>query len=288
MEPLNRSRLGADVELDESQGALVIIGGAEDRHKDRQILREFIDLAGGRKAQIVVLTAATSEPEEAGETYIDVFRALGAAAVQVVDTRDRADANQFEAVRAIGKATGIFFTGGNQARIVESIKHTLLDDAISKRYLEGVVIAGTSAGAAIMPERMIVRGESETSPRGDTVLLGPGMGFVQGIVLDQHFAQRGRLGRLLAALLLDPAVIGVGVDENTAIVIQGTEFRVIGEGSVTVVDDSSVTHSNLNSIGDRQPMSVFGVKLHILTEGCRFDLRSKQPIAGDEGLCRQG
>ncbi|MBW4657133.1 MAG: cyanophycinase [Drouetiella hepatica Uher 2000/2452] len=272
--------------LDAAQGALVIIGGAEDRHEDRQILREFIGLAGGREAQVVVLTAATSEPEEAGETYIDVFGALGAANVQVVDTRDRADANQFKAIKAIGKATGIFFTGGNQARIVESIKHTLLDDAISKRYLEGVVIAGTSAGAAIMPERMIVRGESETSPRGDTVLLGPGMGFVRGMVLDQHFAQRGRLGRLLAALLLDPAVIGVGIDENTAIVIQGTEFRVLGEGSVTVVDDSSVTHSNLENITDRQPMSVFGVKLHILTEGCRFDLRLRQPIARNEGLLR--
>ncbi len=279
MEPLNKSRLGAEVGLDAAQGALVIIGGAEDRHKDCQILREFIDLAGGRKARIVVLTAATNEPEEAGETYIDVFRILGAADVQVVDTRDRADANQFEAIRAIGKATGIFFTGGSQSRIVESIKHTLLDDAISKRYLEGVVIAGTSAGAAIMPERMIVRGESETSPRGDTVVLGPGMGFVRGMVLDQHFAQRGRLGRLLAALLLDPAVIGVGIDENTAIVIQGTEFRVLGEGSVTVVDDSGVTHNNLDNITDRQPMSVFGVKLHILTEGCRFDLQSKQPIA---------
>ncbi|MBI4783502.1 MAG: cyanophycinase [Oscillatoriophycideae cyanobacterium NC_groundwater_1537_Pr4_S-0.65um_50_18] len=275
MEPLNKAEVG----LDASQGALVIIGGAEDRDEDCQILREFIGLAGGRKAQIVVLTAATSEPEEAGETYIDVFRSLGAADVQVVDTREQADANQFVAVRAIGKATGIFFTGGNQARIVESIKHTLLDDAISKRYLEGVVIAGTSAGAAIMPERMIVRGESETSPRGDTVTLGPGMGFVRGMVLDQHFAQRGRLGRLLAALLLDPAMIGVGIDENTAIVIQGTEFRVLGEGSVTVVDDSTVTHNNLDCITDRQPMSVFGVKLHILTEGCRFNLQSKQPIA---------
>jgi cyanophycinase len=275
MEPLDK----AEERLEASQGALVIIGGAEDRHESCQILREFIDLAGGRKAQIVVLTAATSEPEEAGETYIDVFRSLGAADVQVVDTRDQADANQFVAMRAIGKATGIFFTGGSQARIVESIKHTLLEDAISKRHLEGVVIAGTSAGAAIMPERMIVRGESETSPRGDTVTLGPGMGFVRGIVLDQHFAQRGRLGRLLAALLLDPAMIGVGIDENTAIVIQGAEFRVLGEGSVTVVDDSSVTHSNLDRITDRQPMSVFGVKLHILTEGCRFDLQSKQPIA---------
>jgi cyanophycinase len=279
-EPLNQAEVG----LEESQGALVIIGGAEDRRGDRQILREFIHLAGGRRSRIVVLTAATSEPEEAGETYIEVFRSLGAADVQVVDTRDQNDANRFEAVRAIGAATGIFFTGGSQARIVESIKGTLLDDVISKRYREGVVIAGTSAGAAIMSEQMIVRGASETSPRGDTVTLGLGMGFVRGIVLDQHFAQRGRLGRLIAALLLDPAVIGVGIDENTAIVVKGAEFQVLGEGAVTVVDESHTTYNNLKNIRGDDPMTVFGVKLHILTDGCRFNLRSKQPIAKSDRL----
>ncbi|NJR66661.1 MAG: cyanophycinase [Leptolyngbyaceae cyanobacterium CRU_2_3] len=278
--PLNQSEVG----LGEAKGALVIIGGAEDRWGDRQILREFIHLAGGRRSHIVVLTAATNEPEEAGETYIEVFRSLGAADVQVVDTRDQKDANRFDAVRAIGAATGIFFTGGSQARIVESIKGTLLEDVINKRYLEGIVVAGTSAGAAIMTEMMIVRGASDTSPRGDTVTLGPGMGFVRGMVIDQHFAQRGRLGRLIAALLLDPAVIGVGIDENTAIIVEGEEFRVLGEGSVTVVDESSTTYNNLDNIGGDDPMTVFGVKLHILVAGCRFNLHSKQPIAEGDRL----
>ncbi|MBD3880223.1 cyanophycinase [Phormidium tenue FACHB-886] len=260
------------------KGMLVIIGGAEDRDGDCHILREFIRLAGGRRARIVVLTAATSEPEEAGYTYIDLFEELGAADVRVADTRDRRDANRIDAIRAIGRATGIFFTGGDQTRIVESIKGTILEDAIEKRYAEGIVIGGTSAGAAIMSESMIARGNSNTSPHSNTVTLERGMGFLRGVVLDQHFAERGRLGRLMAALLLDQAVLGIGIDENTAIVVQDGEFRVLGEGAVTVIDRSASTHNNLGQLQRNQPMTVFGVKLHILAEGYRFDLRSYQPI----------
>jgi cyanophycinase len=264
-----------------SRGALVIIGGAEEREGDCVILRAFMRLAGGRSADIVVLTAATSEPQEAGETYIEVFERLGAASVWVVDTRDQNDANHVDAVRAIGQATGIFFTGGDQARIVERIRGTLLEDVIRKRHAEGAVIAGTSAGAAIMPDVMIVRGDSETSPRGDAVTLGTGMGFVSGILIDQHFAQRGRLGRLLTALLLKPTTLGVGVDENTALIVQGEEFEVLGEGAVTVVDESATTYNNLKSVWRDQSMSVFGVKLHVLSEGCRFNIATRQPMPAE-------
>jgi cyanophycinase len=277
MELLNRETV-AQVE---QGGPLVIVGGAEDRDGDCNILRRFIGLAGDKRAQIVVLTAATSEPREAGETYIDVFKRLGAASVQAVDTRNQDDANQIDAIRSIRQATGIFFTGGDQARIVERIKGTILDDAIHKRHTEGIVVGGTSAGAAIMPEKMIVKGDSEISPRSDAVTLGPGLGFVKNVVLDQHFAQRGRLGRLLAALLLEPAVLGIGIDENTAIVVKGIEFEVIGEGAVTIVDESDTTYNSLNSASKQESMSVFGVKLHVLSEGCRFNLLSRQPIAAD-------
>lgn len=272
--PLNRS------------GVLVIIGGAEDRWEDCKILREFVRLAGGKTAKIVVLTAATSEPIEAGETYIDVFDRLGAATVWAVDTRNPDDANHIDAVLAIGEATGIFFTGGDQAKIVERIKGTILDDAIRKRHLEGAVIAGTSAGAAIMPEVMIVRGDSETSPRQDAVTLGLGMGFVSGIVVDQHFAQRGRLGRLLTALLLQPDTIGVGVDENTALIVRGDEFKVLGEGAVTIVDEAGVQYHSHGSTWADQSMTVFGVKLHILSEGCRFNIRSRIPFPADQARSR--
>ncbi len=257
----------------------MIIGGAEDRQGDCQILRRFIRLSGGTEARIVVLTAGTSEPEEAGETYIEIFERLGAAIVWVVDTREQADANHIDAVRAIGQATGIFFTGGDQARIVERIKDTILEDAIRKRHQEGAVIAGTSAGAAIMPDVMIVRGESETSPRQDSVTLGTGMGFVSGILVDQHFAQRGRLGRLVTAILLQPATIGVGVDENTALVIEGEEFEVLGEGAVTIVDESGITYHNGDIAWEDEAMSVFNVKLHILSAGCRFNIHTRLPTA---------
>lgn len=275
MEPLNHT---CSTPL--PPGPLVIIGGAEDRDGACTILREFIRLAGGRRSRIAVLTAGTSEPREAGITYIDTFKRLGANRVEVVDTRDQDDANHIDAIRIIREATGIFFTGGDQARIVKCIKDTILEDALRKCYEEGIVIAGTSAGAAIMPDVMIVKGESETSPHAGAVTLGPGMGFVQGIVLDQHFAQRGRLGRLLTALLLDPAVIGIGIDENTAIIIRGAEFEVIGEGAVTVIDESDTTYNNLDRVYENQPMSVFGIKLHILTDGCRFNRLTRQPLAG--------
>lgn len=255
---------------------LVIIGGAEDRTEDCQILREFVRRSGGRKAKIVVLTAATNEPYEAGKTYIEVFERLGAAQVEVVDTRDRQDAERLDGVKAIAQATGIFFTGGDQTRIVRAIKGTILDDAISKRYHEGVVIGGTSAGAAIMPDQMIVGGDSVTSPRADVVEMGEGMGFLPGVVVDQHFAQRGRLGRLLAALLLEPSVLGFGIDENTAMVVEGDEFRVMGEGAVTVVDESETTYNNLRGLRRDEPLAVCGVKLHILPHGYCFHLRTRE------------
>lgn len=268
-------------------GPLVIIGGAEDREHDQRILREFVRLAGGTQAQIVVLTAATSEPWEAGETYIEVFQRLGAAEITVVDTRDSEDANHIAAVRAIGTATGIFFTGGDQARIVERIKGTLLEDALHKRHADGAVIAGTSAGAAIMPEVMILRGESDTSPRSDAVLLGTGLGFIKEMVLDQHFAQRGRLGRLLTALLQNPSLVGIGIDENTAIIVQGHEFEVIGEGAVTIIDESAITYTNRDAALPEQSMSVFGVKLHVLSEGCRFNTVTHQPLPAQPVLLPQ-
>jgi cyanophycinase len=258
---------------------LVIIGGAEERSGDCQILREFVRRAGGRSANIVVMTAATSEPDEAGKTYIEVFKRLGAATVEMVDTRDRQDSEKLDAVWAIARSTGIFFTGGDQARIVRAIRHTILDDAIRKRYEEGMVVGGTSAGAAIMPDKMIVDGDSETSPRADVVQMGEGMGFLPNVVIDQHFAQRGRLGRLLSALLLEPSVLGFGIDENTAMVVEGDEFEVTGEGAVTVVDESATTYNNLEKLLTNEPLAVFGVKLHILPQGYRFNLRSREALA---------
>ncbi|MBE9111039.1 cyanophycinase [Nodosilinea sp. LEGE 07298] len=259
-------------------GPLVIIGGAEDKEGDCLVLREFIRAAGGVNARIAVMTAATSLPGEVGDEYIRVFERLGAESTEVVHTERREDAEREDGIRKVSEATGIFFTGGDQSRIVDFIKGTPLDDAIHKRHQEGAVVGGTSAGAAMMPDEMIVGGSSVSNPSVDVVEMGPGMGFLPGIVVDQHFAQRGRLGRLLAALVLQPAVIGLGIDENTAIIVTGDEFEVVGAGAITVVDETTATHNNLEGLLKDEPIALCGVKLHILPQGYRFNLKTHTPI----------
>ena len=261
-----------------NQGKLLIIGGAEDKEGDCKILREFLRCAGGTKARIVVMTAATSLPGEVGDNYIRVFERLGAEDVRVVDTQKPEDANNPDYLEAIEQATGIFFTGGEQARIITCLKDTILDAAMHKRYSEGIIVGGTSAGAAMMPDMMIIEGDSETHPRVDVVAMGPGMGFLPGIVIDQHFAQRGRLGRLVAALLLQPAVLGFGIDENTAILVSDDEFEVIGQGAVTVIDESEKLHDNMEGLLKDEALAICGVKLHILPHGYRFNLKTRQPV----------
>ncbi|MEM9165326.1 MAG: cyanophycinase [Cyanobacteria bacterium P01_F01_bin.4] len=260
------------------RGKLIIIGGAEDRYDDCLILREFLRCAGGVKARIAILTAATGEPREAGETYIELFEQLGVEDVTVVDTRDRNDGETVDALDAIADATGIFFTGGDQARIIDTIKDTLLEDILHKRHNEGIVIAGTSAGAAAIPDVMIVEGDSQTHARLDAAEMGPGLGFLSGIIVDQHFAQRGRLGRLLAATLQRPSTLGFGIDEDTAIVVDGDEARVIGSGAVTIVDESTTTYSNLDTILKDEAFAVCGVQLHVLPAGYGFNLATRQRI----------
>jgi cyanophycinase len=264
--------------VNKPSGQLVIIGGAEDKEGDCTILREFVRRAGGTKARIVVMTVATGLPREVGENYIRVFERLGAEDVRIVDTVEREDADSATYLEAIEKATGVFFTGGDQARITSILKGTPIDEAIHRRYAEGIVVGGTSAGAAMMPDVMIIEGDSETNPRVEVVEMGPGMGFLPGVVIDQHFLQRGRLGRLISALAQQPAVLAFGIDENTAIAVSDSKFEVIGEGAVTVVDESEITHSNIGEILKDEALAICGAKLHILPHGYKFDLKTRKPI----------
>ncbi|MCC5649438.1 cyanophycinase [Nostoc sp. XA013] len=256
---------------------LIIIGGAEDKKEDCEILREFVRRAGGTKAKIVIMTAATELPREVGENYIRVFERLGAEDARILDTETRDDASSSTALEAVSKATGIFFTGGDQARITSVLKDTELDTAIHKRFAEGAVIAGTSAGAAVMPDKMIVEGDSQTNPRMEIIDMGPGLGFLPGVVIDQHFLQRGRLGRLISALIQEPADLGFGIDENTAMVVTDRQVEIIGEGSVTIVDVES-TYDNMGEILKDEALAICGAKLHILPRGYKFDLKTRQPI----------
>jgi cyanophycinase len=262
----------------ETQGQLVIIGGAEDKEGDCTILREFVRRAGGVNARIVVMTVATELPREVGDNYIRVFERLGVEDVRIVDTVEREDATSASYLEAIEKATGVFFTGGNQARITSVLKDTEIDKLLHRRLSEGIVIGGTSAGAAMMPDMMIVEGDSETNPRIEVVDMEPGMAFLPGVVIDQHFAQRGRIGRLLSAVAQQPVVLGFGIDENTAVVVNNNQFEVVGEGAVTVIDVSDITHTNLDQILKDEDLALCGVKLHILPHGYRFDLGSRKPI----------
>lgn len=257
---------------------LVIIGGAEDKEGDCTVLREFVRRAGGINSRIVVMTVATELPREVGDDYLRVFERLGVEDVRIVDTVEREDASSSTYLEAIEKATGVFFTGGNQARITSVLKDTDIDKLLHKRLGEGIVIGGTSAGAAMMPDMMIVEGDSETNPRIEIVKMEPGMAFLPGVVIDQHFAQRGRIGRLLSAVTQQPVNLGFGIDENTAVVVSNNQFEVVGEGAVTVIDVSGITHTNLDQILKDEDLALCDVKLHILPHGYRFDLASRRPI----------
>lgn len=263
------------------RGQLVIIGGAEDKKNDCKVLREFIRQSGGRQAHILVMTVATDLPGEVGSDYLDIFERLGVAEVKILDTGNREDADRSEALEKLQWATGVYFTGGDQARITACLKDTEFDRLIHERYAQGLVVGGTSAGAAMMPEMMIVKGDGETNPRVEVVHMDKGMGFLPNVVLDQHFAQRGRLGRLLSALAQQPVVLGLGIDEDTAIVVNGDVFEVIGEGAVTIVDVANISHSNLHKLLPDEALALCDAKLHILPSGYRFNLKTREPIFGE-------
>ena len=259
-------------------GQLIIIGGGEDKEGECKILREFVRRAGGRSARIAVMTVATSIPGELGLEYRDLFEKLGADIVDIVDTERREDASYSRNLEIIENATGVFFTGGDQARITEILKDSEIDDLLHQKFDRGLIISGTSAGAAMMPDMMIVEGEGETNPRLDTVVLEPGMGFLPQVVIDQHFSQRGRLGRFVSALIQQPGILGFGIDENTAIVVNGDEIEVIGEGAVTIVDVANISHTNLKESLHDEALAICGAKLHILPDGYRFSLEPRECI----------
>ncbi len=272
--------------LDNRNGQLVIIGGAEDRENDCRILREFIRCAGGLEARIVVMTVATEQSREVGDDYTRTFERLGVEDVRILDTMYRDDTSSERSLRAIQEATGVFFTGGDQARIIDTLKDTEIDDLLHQRFAaEGLVIAGTSAGAAMMPDMMIVEGDSETNPRVDMTDMGPGMGFLPGISIDQHFAQRGRIGRLLSAMIQQSTDLGLGIDENTAAIVSNHIVKVVGEGAITVLDMANSTHNNLSEVLKDEDLAICGVKLHILPDGYGFDLDTRSPIVkGDSAV----
>jgi cyanophycinase len=263
-----------------TRGWLVPIGGAENKENDRDILERFLRVSGGQNANIVVIPTA-SRMHETGPRYERIFGDLGAARVAVMDFDTRRDCQEAGRLRRIEEATGIFFTGGNQLRLTTLLGGTPVAKLIRMRNAHGVTVGGTSAGASILSEHMIAFGDDGSSVISGSVRLAPGLGLTNRFIIDQHFRQRDRLGRLITALAYNPFAIGIGLDEDTAAFISPDEvIEVEGSGGATIVDASDVSYSSIAEAGEGQPVCMLGLKLHVLVTGATFDLKSRLAAAG--------
>ena len=264
-------------------GNLIIIGGAEDKEGDKEILKRVAKYIDSEKEKLVIATIATQYPEKSYEKYKNVFTKLGIKNIDKLDISLRENAFDSKNVNLVKNANLLFFTGGDQLRITSMIGGSPIYDAIKSLANKGGLIAGTSAGASVMSDTMIVQGEDDESPHKCTLKMSPGLGLVNNIIIDQHFAQRGRIGRLLTAIAQNPEVLGIGIDEDTAIIVsdKGTA-EVIGSGAVYFVDGSCIDYSNVSEQYSEEVLSMFNVKLHVLKEGNRFNLLKKVPFEEDK------
>lgn len=256
-----------------SHGHLVIIGGSEDKQRDMTILRRFVELCGGPAAKIVVITAASAATDHMWETYDRAFADLGVTRHLHLHLHSRGDANDAAHIRDVRDADGIFMTGGDQKRLLALIGGTLLDTAMHAALkLRGACIGGTSAGASAMSGHMLAQGRAELHPEKGSVSLGAGLGFLHKIVIDQHFSERQRLSRLLSVVAQNPYLQGVGIDEDTALVVErGVGIEVLGEGAVTIVDGRTMS-TNVAEIADHATPELIDVRLHLLPAGSRYTL----------------
>ena len=257
-------------------GRLLIIGGAEDRCCGAGVLDRFVALSGGGKARIVLITTATGEPDQVQAEYEQVFRRLGVRNITELPITGRADADGVAAAGTLDGATGVFLSGGDQSRL-RTLVGSHLADRLTERLADGLVVAGTSAGATALGQTMILGGHGADYSTA-AVRTGPGLGLMPKLLIDMHFGERGRLPRLLSAVALDPDRLGVGIDENTAISADSGSFEVLGTGMVSVVDAqrASVVHP----ASENDPITLFDVRLHLLPAGCVFDIDSRAPAIG--------
>lgn len=260
-------------------GNLIIIGGAEDKEGKKEILRRVCDSIDKDKDILLVATIATEYPREAANKYKEVFGELKVKNIKILDINERKEAFEEANVELIRESSLIFFTGGDQLRITSLIGGTPIYDALKEVCNKGTFIVGTSAGASVMSDTMIVQGTDEDSPRKCTLKMAPGFGLIKDVIIDQHFAQRGRIGRLLTGIAQNPEVLGIGIDENTGIIVnQSGIIEVIGEGAVYFIDGSTITYTNVSELYADDILSMHNVKLHVLTDKSKFDLVKKSPF----------
>ena len=264
----------------ETRGWIVPIGGAEDKESRRRILKRFVQLCGGRDARIAVIPTA-SKLADTGERYEELFDRLEVGQVDSLDFESRADGEREDFLAVLRQCTGVFITGGNQLRLSTIIGGTAAAKLIRERNADGVPVGGTSAGASILSEHMIAFGSEGGSPRADSVHLAPGFGLTNRFIIDQHFRQRDRLGRLTAALGYNPFAIGIGLDEDTAAFISPDDtLEVEGSGAVTVVDAHDLQFSSMAQAGEDDPVCLLGLGVHILIAGATFNLHTRRASAG--------
>ena len=266
----------ARVEADKQRGWIVPVGGAEDKEGRAEILRKFVSLCGGDGARIAIIPTA-SQLESTGRKYEILFKELGAKDAQSLPYKNREDVERKDWLEMLETATGVFLTGGNQLRISTVLGGTMVATTIRRMNARGVPVGGTSAGAAILSEHMIAFGAEGATPRAGMATLAPGMGLTNRVVIDQHFRQRDRIGRLLTALSYNPFAVGLGLDEDTAAFIDADDVvHVLGAGAITVVDAGSIEHSSVASAEMDDVLCMTGVRIHVLPTGGRFDLQSRK------------
>jgi cyanophycinase len=270
-----------------ASGPLIIIGGHEDKEHDRTILRAVAERAQGGK--LIIATVASHRPEGYFESYQKGFDGLGVGELVELYLSERGETRDPEKLALFDGAAGVFFSGGDQLRISSQIGDTPIETRLRDLHRSGGVIAGTSAGAAVMSETMLVAGSSAESYRIGDLHMAPGLGLIRNAVIDQHFAERGRIGRLLGAVAHNPRMLGIGIDEDTAIVVEDERrFSVIGAGAVYVVDGDGVTQSNIAEARGACALSMHDVRLHVLASGDGFDLRRRRPRASERSEAENG
>lgn len=263
--------------MTDRNGPLIAIGGHEDKEDKRIILGAVAErLKGGR---LIIATVASHEPDGYFDAYKDAFGALGITDLVELYVDDRAETNDPAHKKLIDDAAGIFFTGGDQLRIVSQLGDTPLEAAVRALHARGGVIAGTSAGASAQSETMLIGGSNGESYRIGELHMAPGLGLIPNVIIDQHFAERGRIGRLLGAVAHNPRILGIGIDEDSAIIVEGERFTVIGSGAVTIVDAEHVTRSNVAEAKPKRVLSIHNVTLHALSAGDAFDLATREPCS---------
>lgn len=265
-------------ETDDQRGWIVPVGGAEDKVSDARILKRFLTLCGDEEGRIAIIPTA-SQLDETGKVYEDLFMELGAASAHALPYRERSDVERSDWLETLSKSTGVFFTGGNQLRISTTLGGTHVATMVRRLNAAGVPVGGTSAGAAIMPEHMIAYGEVGGTPVAGMVSLAPGLGLTNRFMVDQHFRERDRIGRLLSALSYNPFAVGLGLDEDTAAFISPDNLvRVVGSGAVTVLDVSELGHSSISDARQGEALCMTDVRMHLLPHGASFNLETREAL----------